>query len=141
VFLNYATGSIADFEKVEAPKGTYPWTWSRLRLALLNLRADQPEKALEHARAVADAVEMGPEKIMALNQAAVASWRLGQIEQARRYYQIVQEAPDVQFPDDNENALWAPPWWIKQGQRFVLFKNSTRFLAEKQAGELEEKPR
>jgi hypothetical protein len=139
VFRTYAAGSIAEFAKIDAPRGTSPWTWTELRIALLHLRANQPEQALEHARAVADAVALGPEKTIALTQAAVASWQLGQIEQARRYYQVIQEAPDVQFVDETEGASWALAWWIKERQQLVLTRNSSRYVAQYQAGQLEEK--
>src|SRR4029077_15689622 len=56
---NSASHLISAFEKVDSPKGSCAWAWTQVRLAMLNLLEDHHEKALEHARAVADVMEDG----------------------------------------------------------------------------------
>jgi len=125
-----AEAAVPAFEAVDAPKGSYAWAWTQLRLAMLHTQAGHPDKALEPARAAADAMDAGPEKVLALFLAAGATGKLGRAEQAGRYLQAVKDAPGVSFPNNREDSAWAPVA-LESGQRKVRFSISpSRTLAD-----------
>ena len=123
------TDVIAAFEKVKAAKGSYAWAWTQVRLAMLNQRDDHFEKALEHARAVADVMEIGPEKILALFYAGVSAERLGQSEQRSRYFQSIIESPDLVFANDRHETAWGPLWLNSESGRTINMRQPTRIIA------------
>ena len=125
-----AAAVVPAFEGVDAPKGSYAWAWAQLRLAMLHTQAGHPDKALEPARAVADSMDPGPEKVLALFLAAGAAEHLGRSEQAARYLQAVKDAPEIAFPNDREDSAWAPAT-LGNGQRKLRFSTRpSRSLAD-----------
>jgi hypothetical protein len=79
----------AAFEKVEAPRGSRVWAWTELHLGVLDYYRQQCSKAREHFRQVAEAMEQGPEKTLAMMNAGQCNEALHDREEAVRAYRIV----------------------------------------------------
>ena len=100
-------GAAEAFAKVEAPKGSYAWRLTQIRLAQLALQANHRAEALEFARSVADVTEQGAEKSLAVFLAGVSSEVLGKPDDAARYYESARAAPDIYFFRDREDDAWS----------------------------------
>ena len=107
--------SIPPFEKVDAPKGTYPWAWARLSIGMIYAHCGSPweraaplrGKGAAPFREVAEAMPTGPEKSIALLGLGFAleddkaAW-----DEAARYYQAALAAPDNSWHIDYYNGGW-----------------------------------
>jgi len=122
-------GLAAAFAKVEAPKGSYAWAWARIRLAQLELQANRPAEALGHARAVADVMDPGAEKILALFLAGAGAEALDQPDDAARYYESAMAAPDVLFFRDREDDAWSLLHLARPPHRFRYWSGPTKSVA------------
>ena len=95
------------FEKVEAPKGSYAWAWTQLRLGVLAFDGQDYKKASGHFAAVADAMDHGAEKSLALMNAGTACRAAGDVEGAA-YYRIARTVPDISWWSRSPYERWAP---------------------------------
>ena len=110
--------SISAFEKVDSPKGTYPWAWSRLWIGALRGYNAKYAEAVAPLREVAETMSTSPEKSMALVDLGVLL--LGEkadLNEAARYCQAARDAP--------ENIWWVSfyngwgPFKFGRGERNV----------------------
>jgi hypothetical protein len=123
-------GLSAAFAKVDAPKGSYAWAWARIRLGMIALQEGQPARALEHAQAVADVMEPGAEKLLALFLLGVCSEDLGKPDDAVRYYEFIRTLPTVMFPSERQDIAWAPIRLPSGGRRFFYWTRESGAQAQ-----------
>ncbi len=100
--------SIPAFEKVNSPKGTYPWAWSRLWIGTLQGYNAKYAGAVSPLREVAEAMPTGPEKSMALLDLGVMLLReKADLNEAARYCQAARNAPENTWRVSFYNG-WGP---------------------------------
>jgi tetratricopeptide (TPR) repeat protein len=100
--INFSDGaeSIPAFEKVDSPKGTYPWAWARLWIGNIHGYNRRYKEAATPFREVAETMPTSPEKSMALlNLGRMLTYDKATLDEAARYCQAARDAPD--------NAWWA----------------------------------
>jgi hypothetical protein len=98
------------YEKVRAPEGSHPWAWTQLRLGLLRFHAREFAAARAHFQAVADRMPNGPEKSLAVLDAAICALAEGHKGEANRYYQIAMSMPNIYWGNIcvSPYAAWCP---------------------------------
>jgi TolB-like protein len=101
---------ISWYEKVQASQGSYPWAWTQLRLGMLRFRAGEFVAARPHFQAVADRMPNGPEKSLAVLNAAACALAIGDKAEARRYYQVALSMPNISwgYISVSPYATWCP---------------------------------
>jgi len=98
-----------EYAAVEAPTGSWPWAWSRLRIGAMYFYADDFKSALAEYLAVAEQLENGGERVMAMLGCASCYKMLGQRSEARQYLQAVTVAPEIVWTDNSATNAWVPP--------------------------------
>lgn len=98
------------YQDVRAPEGSYPWAWTQLHLGETYFHTEDFAKALTCFREVADRMDHGPEKSMALVNVATCYRRAENLEEAERYYKIARAAPDVYWGGISRTpySVWSP---------------------------------
>jgi hypothetical protein len=134
-------GLTGAFAEVDAPKGSPVWAWNGIRMGMIALQEGQPARAIEHARAVADLMDPGAEKVLALFLMGVSSEVLGKPEDAARYYEFIKAHPVVVFPTDRQDFAWAPIRLPAGRRRFVYWTLQTDSLAQRYLEGLGQAPR
>ena len=99
---------IEGFLQVDAPPGSFAWAWSRLRVGSLLFRSGDFGSASVHYREVAERMPNGAEKSLAVLNLSVCHEALGNLEEARRYEQLVLSMPDIFWWTSNWYENWAP---------------------------------
>jgi len=100
--------SIPLFQKVDAPKGSYPWAWARLWIGSIHAANGRHGEAAPFFREVAEAMPAGPEKSMALvNVGYMLEFDNGRWEEAIRYHKAAKDAPDNSWQRLYYNG-WGP---------------------------------
>jgi TolB-like protein len=100
--------SIPLFQKVDAPKGSYPWAWARLWIGSIHAANGRHGEAAQFFREVAEAMPAGPEKSMALvNVGYMLEFDKGRWEEAIRYHKAAKDAPDNSWQRLYSNG-WGP---------------------------------
>ena len=90
--------SITAFEKVDAPKGTYPWAWAHLWIGTSHASHRKPNEAIAQYREVAETMPTGPEKSMALlNLGLILRLEKGHADEAVRWLQAARDTPDISW--------------------------------------------
>ncbi|MBM84377.1 MAG: hypothetical protein CMJ78_27805 [Planctomycetaceae bacterium] len=90
---------IADYEKVTAPEGSYPWAWAKWRIGRLHFFSENYEQAIEQFRQVSERMPPCPLKILALLDIANCSQKLDRPNQAKKAAEAVMALPNVEWWD------------------------------------------
>ncbi len=116
------------YEQAEAPKGSYVWAWTQLRIGALHLQSGRVAEALEHFRPVADLIDHSPEKSMAVLSAAACHLALESDDEAARYLKVAMSEPDL-----NWTASFLPPYagWYPLRSKGGSLSGCTRRIAKK----------
>jgi tetratricopeptide (TPR) repeat protein len=117
--------SLPAYEKVDAPKGSYPWAWARLWIGSIHACNDRWKEAAAEFREVAETMPVSPEKSIALlNLGHVLENDSTRWDEAARYYNAAKVAPD---------NSWYVYWYNTWGPIAKLWSQgqaqSTHFLA------------
>jgi TolB-like protein len=129
-----APDAIPLYQAVNAPKGSYPWAWTQSRLGLLYVHAGDYGRALACFSAVADAMDQGPEKVMALSDAAYCCEHLKRVEEAKRYYRTILTLPDIWWVWWSNHGAWAPMSDPDKGYWVSPTRMTARYLLHRLEG-------
>lgn len=112
-------------QQLKAPEGSTLWAWRELRLGLAYYHEWDLQHALAHFVAVAERMPNGPEKTIAVCNAAFVDNQLGKDEESSRYWKIAKTLPPITWSNDRESAAWTPMAFL----RCYLCKSDTATIA------------
>ncbi len=96
------------YDKVRTPAGSLAWAWSRLSAGAILMEEEDFSGALPYFCKVAERMEQGQEKSLAIINAALCYENLNDTDSATRYYKMALQIPDITC----SNIYYGPfePW-------------------------------
>ncbi len=116
------------FQDVQAPEGSYPWAWSRLYLATVLFFQEDYQNASKNFKLVANRMEHGPEKALAILNAGLCYELLNDREEAIRYYKIALTIPNCSWRSPSQRIHWGP---MKKNGWTDTVSSTNKYVAQK----------
>lgn len=99
--------SATTYDRVEAPTGSYAWAWTQLRIGQTLFGQRKCEEALRHFDALAEQMDVGPEKLFGIFSAAACHEAMGNEDQSQHYFRLIAGFPDL-APRPEHYSQWGP---------------------------------
>jgi WD40 repeat protein/tetratricopeptide (TPR) repeat protein len=90
---------IAEYSKINAPKGSPTWAWTQSRVGSLHWKQGDIEKAAARYQGITDGLVSDPEKVRAMISLSKCYRKLGNNERAKALLEAAHAHPNVEWDD------------------------------------------
>ena len=95
------------YEGIDAPPGSYAWAWAEFRMGQARFQNGDVEGALEHFDALAEEMDVGPEKLFGVFSAGACHELMKNKDESVRYFRLIAGFPDL-APRVERHSQWGP---------------------------------